>query len=54
MRQGCLEQLSRLCTAQGHMAMGLPGWSSGEDSKLPRRAAWVRSLVRKPDPTCCN
>ena len=29
MRQGCLEQLSRLCTAQGHLAMGLPWWSSG-------------------------
>lgn len=26
----------------------------GEDSELPMHGAWVPSLVRALDPTCCN
>ena len=34
--------------------LGLPLWSSGLDSVLPIQGAQVPSLVREPDPTCCN
>ena len=27
--------------------LGLPWWSSGEDSVLPVKGAWVRALVRE-------
>ena len=40
-------QLKEGCT-------GLPWWSSGKDSTLPRLEAQVRSLVRELDPTCLN
>ena len=33
---------------------GLPWWSSGKGSVLPMQGAWVRSLVRELDPSCCN
>ena len=33
---------------------GLPWWPWGEDSKLPKQGAWVRSLVRELDPACHN
>ena len=33
---------------------GLPWWSSGYDSSLPRQGARVPSLVRELDPTCRN
>ena len=33
---------------------GLSRWSSGQDSTLPMKRAWARSLVRKLDPTCHN
>ena len=32
----------------------LPWWSSGSDSTLPMKGAWVWSLVRELDPICCN
>ena len=33
---------------------GLPWWSNGWDPLLPKQGAWVQSLVRGLDPTCCN
>ena len=33
---------------------GLPWWFSGKDSELPVQGAWIQSLVRKLDPTCCT
>ena len=29
-------------------------WRSSEDSVLPIPGAWILSLVRELDPTCCN
>ena len=34
--------------------VGHPWWSSGQDSALPMQGTWVRSLVRKLDPTWYN
>ena len=33
---------------------GLPWWSSGYGSALPKQGAWVPSLVRDLAPTCRN
>ena len=37
-----------------YTVIGLPWWSSGKDSALPMQGAWVLSLVRELDLTCCN
>ena len=34
--------------------LGLPCWSRGSDSALPKQGAWVWSLIRELDPTCHN
>ena len=36
------------------LAEGLPWWSSGWDSTLPKKGAQVQSLVWELDPTCRN
>ena len=34
--------------------LGLPWWYSGKDSTVSMQRAWVQSLVRELDSTCCG
>ena len=46
--------LDAVILVKGHNTVGLPWWSSGEDSMLPVQGSQVRSLVRELDPACIS
>jgi len=39
---------------KNNQAWDFPGDPVAKDSTFPMQAAWVQSLVKELDPTCCN